>query len=386
MMYRIALKMLVGDTAKYIGMILAVSFSTLIITQQMAIFIGLMRRTYSFISDTPQARIWVMNPSVNFVDDISNVREIELFRVRSIEGIEWAMPFYKGLIQAKMPNGQFQTCNLLGIDAATFIGAPHTMVEGRIEDLRMPYSIIVDEEATYDKLSQKQGDGQPNRPLRIGDQLELNDRRARVVGICRVTKTFQSNPVVYTTYKNAIFYIPFQRKELSLIVATPKPGYSEQELCNRIQEVTNLKALTKDQFENLTVNYYLEHTGIPINFGIAVLLGLLVGIAITGQIFFNFTTDNLIYLALFNVLGASRRTLAMITLMQALWVALIGWGLGTGMACILGYCTEGTELAFFLAWELMLGVGLIMVLICLGSALLSVSRIFSLDLGVMFRQ
>ncbi len=56
-------------------MILSLSFSSLIIMQQMAIFIGLMKRTYAVISDTPQANIWVMNPSVKMIDDINPIRE-----------------------------------------------------------------------------------------------------------------------------------------------------------------------------------------------------------------------------------------------------------------------------------------------------------------------
>lgn len=384
-MYRIGLKMLIEDKAKYIGMILSISFSALIITQQMGIFIGLMRRTYSFIGDTPQARIWIMSPSVKMVDDINNIRETELMRIRSIQGIVWAVPFFKGIIQARLSNGQFQSCNVLGIDSATFIGAPHTMIEGRVEDLRKPYSIIVDQEAAYDKLAQNQRDGS-KKPLRVGDTLELNDRRAQVIGICKVTKTFRSDPIVYTTYKNALFYTPHQRKELSFIVAASDGTVSEMELCKEIIKSTGLMAYTREQFENLTINYYLKNTGIPINFGIAVALGLLIGALIMGQIFFNFTTDNLKYLALFTVMGASRSLLARITLLQALWVGLIGWGIGTGVAALIGFCTEGTQLAFFLPWQLLLTTGVIMLFLCLMASILSIIRIYNVDLSMVYRQ
>ena len=77
-MYQIALKMLMEDKSKFIGMILSLSFSAIIITQQSAIFLGLMRRTYSIITDTPQAAIWIMNPSVKTIDDINPIRDIDL--------------------------------------------------------------------------------------------------------------------------------------------------------------------------------------------------------------------------------------------------------------------------------------------------------------------
>jgi putative ABC transport system permease protein len=385
-MYRIALKMLVEDKAKFIGMILSLSFSAIIITQQMAIFIGLMRRTYSIITDTPQAKIWVMNPSVKMVDDINPIRDIDLFRIRSIEGVKWAVPFYKGVIRSKLPNGQFQNCNIFGIDAATLIGAPYKMLEGRIEDLRKPFTIIVDKVGAEDKLAQNQGEGLPKKPLRVGDEIELNDRRARVVGICEVTRTFRSEPVVYTTYERALMYAPFERKRLAFILAQADDTASPEKVCQRIEAITQLKAFTKQRFEEVTIWYYLKNTGIPINFGIAVFLGLLVGAAITGQIFFNFTTDNLRYLALFRVVGASRLLLAQITLLQACWLAFLGWGIGSGAAGLLGFVTQKTQLAFYLPWSLFLGTGFLMFVICIGSSLISINRIFNIQLWTMFKR
>ena len=108
-MYRIALKMLIEDRAKYIGLVLSLSFSAIIITQQSAIFNGIMLRTYGTITDTPQADIWVMDQKVQFVDDIKPLRETDLMRVRSVEGVAWAVPFFKGTIRARLVNGQFQS-------------------------------------------------------------------------------------------------------------------------------------------------------------------------------------------------------------------------------------------------------------------------------------
>ena len=65
-----------------------------------------------------------MDRNIQFIDDVSPLRSTELYRIRSIEGVAWAMPFYKGLIRARLTNGQFQTCNLIGIDDATLIGGP----------------------------------------------------------------------------------------------------------------------------------------------------------------------------------------------------------------------------------------------------------------------
>jgi putative ABC transport system permease protein len=384
-MYLIALKMLIEDKAKYIGMVLSLSLSTIIIIQQMAIFLGIMKRSYAAITDVPQAQVWVMNPSVKNIEDINPLRDIDLYRVKSIRGVKWAMPYYSNRIRVKLPNGQFETSSMIGIDAATLIGGPHTMVEGKVEYLRKPFSIIIDENEAKRKLAQYQGPGRPRKPLRVGDQIEINDRRATVVGIARVTRRFRADPVIYTTYKRALIYSPTERKQLSFIIAQSQDGVSPQELCDRIEKYTEFKAFTKDGFETLTVNYYLRYTGIPINFGIAVILGLLVGAAISGQIFFNFTSDNLKYFALFNVVGASRYLLAKMLLIQAFWVALIGWGLGAGTASFIGFITRGTELSFFLPWQLLVGSCVLVLIICVVSSFISIRRIFGIELSQMFK-
>ncbi len=385
-MYKIALKMLIEDRAKYLGMILSLSFSAMIITQQAGIFIGLMRRTYGPITDTNQADIWVMDPNVRMIDDSNPMRFNELFRVRSVEGVAWAVPLYRGQIRARLKDGTMQLCTVMGIDDATLIGGPPRILDGALTDLRRPDAIIVDNVGAGDKLARREGPGDQKIPLQVGGVIELNDKRAIVVGISELTRTFLSYPVIYTTYSRAVSYAPFERKLLSFILVKALPSIAPRDLCKKITQRTGLAAYTNKEFERKTVMYYLKNTGIPINFGLAVLLGLLVGAAIAGQIFYNFTTDNLKYLALFSVMGASKQLLARMTILQALWLALLGWGIGTGAAALLGFLTSRTELAFHLPWQLFVATGILMVAICIGSALISMRRIYGLELATVFKR
>src|SRR6478736_1297656 len=132
----VAIKMLVGDRAKYLGIIMGLTFASLLITQQAAIFVGLMTRTYGALTDISQPDVWVMDPKVQFIDDIKPLQDTMLLRVRGIEGVEWAVPLYKGLLKARLDNGNFQTCNVLGLDDSTLIGGPPIMLQGAISDLR----------------------------------------------------------------------------------------------------------------------------------------------------------------------------------------------------------------------------------------------------------
>src|SRR5882724_2942991 len=194
-MHVLALKMLFGDRAKYLGIIMGLTFASLLITQQGAIFVGLMTRTYGFITDTGLPDLWVMDPKVQFIDDIKPLQDTQLYRVRGTEGVEWAVPLYKGILKARLDNGNFQACNVIGLDDATLIGGPGTMIEGKLEDLRRADAIIVNLAGAKGKLAGRGPDGK-SIPLKVGSTVELNDHRAVVVGICQVSRTFQSQPVI----------------------------------------------------------------------------------------------------------------------------------------------------------------------------------------------
>jgi len=379
-MYKIALKMLIGDKAKYIAIVIGLSFASFIISQQSAIFLGIMSRTYGFISDSSQADIWIMDREVQFIDDIKPLKETALFRVRGIPGIEWATPLYKGLIKARLQNGKFQTCNVIGVDDSTLIGGPPRIIEGNIEDLRRPDAIIVNKIGAEDKLSLGK-----NEPLRIGDTLELNDKRAVVVGICEVSRTFQSQPVIYTTYNRALGYAPPERKQLSFILAKANAKIGIPKTLENIRKYTNLGAYTQRGFMDLTVWYFLKNTGILINFGVTVLLGVIIGSAIVGQTFYTYIIDNMRYLAVLKAIGANNAYLIKMTFLQILWTGLIGWGIGVGVTGIFGFVFRTTELSFFFSWELYLLSLLMMMLICLFSAVICFWKIYKIEPALAFR-
>ena len=385
-MYLIALKMLFNDKAKFFGIVMGVTLASLVITQQGSIFTGIMTRTFGTITDMSYPDIWVMDRKVQFIDDVKPLADTKLFEVRGIEGVASAVPLYKGMIRARMENGTFQNCNLYGLDDSSLIGGPGGMVEGRLEDLRRADSVIVDLEGAKERLA-KPGPtpDSPRVPLKVGDTLELNDHRAIVVGISKGSRTFQSQPNIYTTYSRAVTFAPRERKLLSFIFVKAMPGEDVYQLCARITERTGLAAYTSDQFKLLTINYFLKYTGIPINFGIAVSLGFLVGTLITGFMFYSFTIDNLKYLGTLKAMGTGDGKLMAMIMLQALTVGVIGFGLGVGIASFFGTSMKETQLAFRLTWQLLFASGSAVVIICMLAAMLSVRKVIALEPAIVFK-
>jgi putative ABC transport system permease protein len=383
-MNHIALKMLMGDRGKYLGIIMGITFASFIMTQQPAIFVGILSRMPSFIVDLGYPDIWVMDENVQFVDDVKPMQGTELYRVRGVTGVQWAMPIYKGMLKARLADGTFQTCNVIGLDDATLIGGPPEMLEGKLEDLRRSDSVIVDIDGATTKLAKPVAGGKP-MPLKIGDTLELNDKRAIVVGIARTTKTFQSQPVIYTTYSRALGFAPKERRLLTFVVVKAKPGENLHVLTQRIKETTGLAAYTQQEFIKLTIMYFLKNTGIPINFGVSVLLGFIVGAAIAGQTFYNFTLENLRQFGVLKAMGASNGLLLKMILLQALLVGSIGYGIGVGLTALFGYAMRNTVLAFKFPWQLLVFSGVGITLICMFAALLSILKVMRLEPAIVFK-
>jgi putative ABC transport system permease protein len=120
----IALKMLTGNRGKYFAIVFGIAFACMLMAQQASIFVGLMRNTTSQIRDVQGADIWVMDPSVEFIDDITPLSNDAVIQVRSVPGVAWGVPFYKGLGRAQFPDGNFKQFIVLGLDDETTCAGP----------------------------------------------------------------------------------------------------------------------------------------------------------------------------------------------------------------------------------------------------------------------
>ncbi len=378
-MHWVAWKMLTGDRAKYLGTIFGVAFGTLLISQQTSIFVGLMRRTASQIADVRAASIWVMRPEVQNSDEIQPLSSGDLWRVRGVPGVAWAVRFYKGLARAKVADGSFRQVSLMGVDDDTLIGAPSEMLLGSLTDLARPDAVVVDK-AGYAYLW-------PGEPLALGKPLEMNDRRAVVVGVCQASPPFQTFPLVFTRYSRAMRYAPPERNLMSFVLAEPQPGVSVAEACRRISATTHLLAQSRLEFVWRTVGYYLRSTGIPVNFGITITLGFIVGTAIAGQTFYLFTLENLRQFGALKAMGLSDRRVVGMILLQACVVGSIGFGLGIGMTAAFFEATRDvTHLAgFYLPWQVVVLSAVAVALIVAGASLTSVRKVLVLEPAIVFR-
>jgi putative ABC transport system permease protein len=385
-MFRLALKMLFGDPTKYLMLVFGVTFASFLMVQQSSVFCGLMLWTTATIKNAP-APIWVVETEVRQVNQTIAMRDTDLTRIRSVDGVEWAMPLYSGVQNVRLDDGSLTVVQLLGIDATTFAGGPTRMVEGDITSLRQPNAIIIDELATV-KLSTD-----PEKPLQIGDRLEINDQEARIVGICKAMRSFTGGPYIWTTYDRALNYAPPQRKMLSAVLVQNQAGTTPDQVAERIDQATGLKAFvntgfktSERDFNTATIFWYVKNTGIPISFGTTVLVGFIVGVAISCQTFYLFVLDNLKHYGALKAMGAATWKLCMMLFSQVAVVGFVGYGIGLLLASRFGsFALTNKQPPFFMPDIIPIAVLGVIIFICFLSALLGVIRVALLDSAIVFR-
>ncbi|MEZ5406180.1 MAG: ABC transporter permease [Verrucomicrobiia bacterium] len=173
---------------------------------------------------------------------------------------------------------------------------------------------------------------------------------------------------------------------LSFVIATPQPGKTPSEVANNIEKETGLKAFTEDNFFWATIHWYIKNTGIPVAFGMTIILGFIVGVAVCGQTFYSFILDNLRNLGAFKAMGASDRMLATMVIMQALAVGFLGYRCGLGLAALFGFSVlEKGQPPFYMPQILPLATLLAILMICVFAALLGIRKIRKLEPAIVFR-
>src|SRR5689334_1882692 len=126
----VALRMLTGDSAKYLGLIFAIAFSTFLLQNQTSIFAGIMNRTGSQIADVTDADVWVMDPATKYFEETKALKDTDLLRVRAVPGVDYAVRLFKGQPVARTSKGNFSIAITLGLDEATLVGVPRKIILG----------------------------------------------------------------------------------------------------------------------------------------------------------------------------------------------------------------------------------------------------------------
>jgi putative ABC transport system permease protein len=320
---KLAFKLLVNDKAKFTALLIGITFAVFLMMFVTSMLIGVLNHASATVINVG-ATMWVMDPAVQTVSNTVGMPDYVLDAVRSMQGVHYAVPLYSGGGLARLADGSYQSVNVIGLDDTSLVGRPQ-MIEGKIEDIYAEDAFVVVHDAEFPKLQNP----------RLGSQLELNDHRAVVVGIARVTSSgLYGTPTLYTTYERASQFLPNPRYTISYVLVEPKTPADVRKIKQQVAALGYL-ALTKEEFTQRTADFFIYQTGGGTNMLIMTLISFIVGLSISGQTFYTFILENLERFGALKAIGTKSRDLVGMILFQATFTAFTGYGLGVGLCAVL---------------------------------------------------
>ncbi len=320
---RIAFKLLVNDKGKFAALIMGMTFAVFLMNMMTSLFAGVLHRSSATVINIG-ADVWVMDPAVNNPVSSIPLPDYVLDAVRSIKGVEYAVPLYTGGALVKLRDGTYQSVTVLGLDDSSLFGRPE-LIEGNIDDIYAENAFIVVKDGEYAKLENP----------KLGTAFEINDHTGVVVGLARATTGgLFGVPTLYTTYKRAVQYLPSTRYTTSYVLVEPKNDEAVQHIKEEVDKLGYV-ALTRDEFIARIANFYKYKTGVGTNILIMTVISFIVGLSISGQTFYTFVLENLEKFGALKAIGAKGSELIYMILFQAALTSLTGYGLGIGFSTLM---------------------------------------------------
>jgi putative ABC transport system permease protein len=351
-----------------------VAFAVVLIVVELGLFFGFTEAT-SCLIDNSKADIWVTSRNVPYLELGVPFSERKFYQVKAVPGVADAEKLIVRGTRWNRLDGVQEMVQVVGCNPDGSMGGPWNMVEGSVQDLRIPDGVIVDE--FYKK---KLG------VSRIGEVFEINGHRARVVGFTHGIRAFAPSPYVFSNFQHALDYAPMRENRTTFVLVKIEPGANIGEVRKNISDsVKDVTVLTTAEFSRLTQRYWALTTGAGIAVLTAAVLGMLVGFVVVAQTIYATTMDHLKEFGTLKAMGAPNSYVYKVILKQATISAVIGYALGMILSGIVVYFAQPVGTPILMNWWMAIGTFLLTLVMCAGAALVSINKVTRLDPAMVFK-
>jgi putative ABC transport system permease protein len=370
----LALRNLFHDKIRLAVTLTGVVFAVVLIVIELGLFFGFTAAT-SCLIDHSQADLWVTSKSVPYLELGVPFSDRKLYQVKSVPGVADAEKFIVRGTRWNRLDGVQEMVQVVGFNPNGGMGGPWSLVEGGVQDLKTPDSVIIDE--FYKK---KLG------VSHIGEVFEINGHRARVVGFTHGIRTFAPSPYVFTAFEHAQDYGPMRENQTTYVLVRAEPGANleqvRRDISDRVKDVT---VLTSPEFSRLTQKYWTLTTGAGIAVLFAAVLGLVVGFVIVAQTIYATTMDHLKEFGTLKAIGAPNSYVYKVILTQAVISAVIGYTVGIIVSSALVHFAQPVGTPILLNWWIVVITLFLTLFMCAGAALISINKVTHLDPAMVFK-
>jgi putative ABC transport system permease protein len=370
----LAQRNLFHDKVRLAVTLTGIVFSVVLIVVQLGLFLGFTTATSNLI-DHSNADLWITSKNVPYVEQGVAFSERKLNQVRAVPGVADAQKIIARWTQWKRHDGGQDSVQIVGINVDDPIERPWNLVEGRVEDLKSPDAVIMDE-----LYKQKLG------VTRIGEVFEIGGHRARVVGFTRGIRSFTTSPYVFTTFKNAQNYTGLREDQTMFILVRLAPAANWKPVRDAIMaNVKDVDVFTTSQFSHMTTFYWMFTTGAGVAVLIAAVLGLVVGFVVVAQTIYATTVDHIREFGTLKAMGAPNSYVYKVIMKQAAMSAVIGYVLGMIVSVFVVHGSQKGGAAILMPPTMAVGMFFVTLTMCIGAALVSINKVTRLDPAMVFK-
>jgi putative ABC transport system permease protein len=373
-MASLARRNLFHDKIRLAVTLTGVVFAVVLVAVQIGLFVGFVTATSNIIENS-RADLWVASEGVGYFEVGQAFSEHKRYQVLATPGVAAAEKYAVRFARWKLPDGSEKGVEIVGFDLDAGLGGPWNVVEGDADDLRRPDTVIIDR-LYRDKLGVKG----------LGQVVEINGRRARIVGFTEGIRTFTTSPAVFTSFKNGQSYAGLAEDETVFLLVKAAPGADLQALERELEaRVADVDVHTTEEFARKTASYWMFGTGAGVTVLIAAALGLIVGVVVVAQTIYAATVDHLREFGTLKAMGASNGYIYRVIVKQAVISALIGYGLGIVASYGMVYLSRDGGAAIILPWQVGAGLFALTLAMCVGAALVSINKVTRIDPAMVFK-
>lgn len=370
----LAIRNLVHDRVRLIVTLTGVVFAVVLIMTQLGLFLGFAATTSSLI-DQSRADIWVVPKGTRNVDQAAALSERRRYQALSTPGVAAAELFITEFVRWQKPDGGMETVLVVGFEPDSALTGPWNVVAGTVGDLKRPGTVLVDE-----LYAEKLG------VTVLGQIIEMQDKRARVIGLTHGIRSFTQSPYVFASLKSAREYARLRSDQAKHVLVKLVKGADvaaiKAELAARLPGVD---VYTAREFSDRTRFYWMFTTGAGLALLVASFVGLIVGFVVVAQTLYATTIDHLREFGTLRAIGAGRRYINSVVIKQALISAVAGYGIGLALFLFGRYVAGAAAPAISLPWQLALVVAALTLVMCVGAALVCIRKVMTLDPAMVFK-
>jgi putative ABC transport system permease protein len=370
----LARRNLLHDRLRFAITVAGVAFAVTLVLVQMGLFMGILDKATVTIKNA-SADIWVTSRETPNVDFAHSFPDTNVLRVRGVPGVARADNLIVFFMNIQLPNGAEEGTLVYAMRDFTAWNLPWTVHEGDVRDLRRGRFILMDRSA-----ERRFG------PFAVGDYRELLGRRFKIIGTTSGAASFTTAPISFMDFGNAQELSDELRQRSSYILVKVAPGADAQEVAAAIRRVAPYNDVyTRDEWAARSRWYWVVSTGLGMNMGVTVFLGILVGIVVVAQTLYTSAVEHVKEFGTVKAIGGSNWDIYRILGEQALIAAVVGFVVGGAMSMAMRPLMAKLYLNVLVSPSFVAAVFVGTVAMCLGAAMLSFRRVAGIDPALVFR-